>query len=69
MAQTGWAWIGSPLYWARIIIGLVLPLAAIWLTRDVPVWLPPIILIGEFMGRMVFFKDTLHAAGNLGGLY
>ena len=69
MAQTGWAWIGSPLYWARIIIGLVLPLAAVWMTRDVQVWLPVIILIGEIMGRMVFFEDTLHAAGNLGGLY
>ena len=26
MAQTGWAWIGSPLYWGRIVIGLLLPL-------------------------------------------
>ena len=69
MAQTGWAWIGSWLYWGRIVIGLILPLAVVWLTRGVPVWLPVIILIGEIMGRMVFFKETLHAAGNLGGLY
>jgi DMSO reductase anchor subunit len=69
MAQTGWAWIGSYLYWGRLVIGLILPLAMIWMTRDVPVWLPIVILLGEIMGRMVFFKDTLHAAGNLGGLY
>ncbi|MFZ0132506.1 MAG: DmsC/YnfH family molybdoenzyme membrane anchor subunit [Desulfobacterales bacterium] len=69
MAQTGWAWIGSPLYWARILIGLLLPLAVVWTSRDIPVWLPVIILLGEIMGRMVFFKDTVHAAGNLGGLY
>ena len=50
-------------------MALILPLAVVWLTRGVPVWLPVIILIGEIMGRMVFFKETLHAAGNLGGLY
>lgn len=69
MKQTAWAWISSPLYWGRIGIGLVLPLILLWRIRDIPPWLPVIILLGELMGRAVFFKDTVHAAGNIGGLY
>lgn len=69
MAKTGWAWLASPFYWGRVGIGLVLPLAILAQRRDTPPWLPLIILIGELMGRTVFFKDTLHAAANIGGLY
>ena len=69
MAQTGWAWLESPLYWGRLAIGLVLPLVILWRTKDIPLWLPAIILIGELLGRAGFFKDTIHAAANIGGLY
>ena len=69
MAQTGSAWLASPLYWGRVGIGLVLPLVILWRTREIPIWLPVIILIGELSGRAAFFRDTVHAAGNIGGLY
>lgn len=68
-AETGWAWLISPLYWGHIVIGLFLPLALLRWTKDIPPWLPLFILAGELMGRASFFKDTLHAAGNIGGLY
>jgi DMSO reductase anchor subunit len=69
MAETGWTWIHSPLYWGRIGIGLALPLILLSWTKSIPPWLPLLILVGELMGRASFFKDTLHAAGNIGGLY
>jgi DMSO reductase anchor subunit len=69
MAQTGWAWLASPLYWGRVAIGLVVPLILLWRIKDIPLWLPVVILIGELMGRTAFFKDTVHAAANIGGLY
>jgi len=68
MAQTGWTWFASPLYWGRVGIGLVLPLAVLWRTKDIPLWLPVLILLGELMGRAAFFRDTVHAAANIGGL-
>lgn len=69
MKQTAWAWISSPLYWGRIVVGLVLPLIVLWRSRDIPLWLPVIILLGELIGRAGFFNDTIHAATNIGGLY
>ena len=68
MVQTANAWIASPLYWGRIVIGFVLPLLLIWKIKDIPPWFPLIILIGELLGRVAFFKDTVHAATNIGGL-
>lgn len=69
MRQTGQSWIASPLYWARIIIGLALPLAVIWTTKKSPGWLWVLVLAGELMGRAVFFANTLHTATNIGGVY
>lgn len=69
MKQTGQSWIASPLYWGRIIIGLALPLAVIWTSKKTPVWLWVAILIGELMGRAVFFANTVHSATNIGGMY
>ena len=67
--QTGLSWIASPLYWGRIAVGLVLPLAVIAATKTVSggLWVP--ILAGELMGRAVFFANTVHTATNMGGLY
>ncbi|MEE4240884.1 MAG: DmsC/YnfH family molybdoenzyme membrane anchor subunit [Desulfopila sp.] len=67
--QTAWSWLSSPLYWGRVGIGLLLPLILLWRLKDIPLWLPVIILIGELLGRAAFFKETVHAAANIGGLY
>ncbi|WP_028573880.1 dimethyl sulfoxide reductase anchor subunit family protein [Desulfonatronovibrio hydrogenovorans] len=68
MHQTGIEYLTSPLYWSRIIIGLALPLAGIWMSRSIPAWIPALVIIGEFMGRIAFFSLTLHASSNIGGL-
>lgn len=69
MRQTGLAYIFSPLYWTRIIVGIVLPLAGILKAREIPVWAPVLVLIGEVAGRIAFFSLTVHASANLGGIY
>lgn len=69
MEMTGRAWLSSPLYWARLTLGLALPLAVVWRSRDIPAWLPLLLLAGEILGRMVFFAETAHTAANIGGLY
>ncbi len=69
MRQTGEQWLASPLYWGRIVIGLALPLAIIWTQKKTPNWLWVIILVGELLGRAVFFANTVHTATNMGGIY
>ena len=69
MRQTGQSWLASPMYWARILIGLVLPLIVVWKTRSTPVWLWVVVLAGELMGRALFFANTVHTAVNMGGVY
>jgi DMSO reductase anchor subunit len=68
MRMTGQAWLGSGLYWAHIAV-LAASLVVIWKTRTIPVWLPLLVLVGEFVGRAGFFADTIHTAANMGGLY
>jgi len=68
MEQTARGWIASPLYWGRITAGLMLPLLVIWKIKNIPLWLPLIILAGELLGRVVFFKETVHAAAAIGVL-
>ena len=69
MRQTGVQWLASPLYWGRIVIGLVLPLAIIWALKKTQAWLWVIILVGELLGRAEFFASTVHTATNMGGMY
>ena len=69
MKQTGAHWLASPLYWGRIGLGLVLPLAVISLMKKTPAWLWVILLAGELMGRALFFAATVHTAANMGGMY
>ncbi|BCR03170.1 hydrogenase [Desulfuromonas versatilis] len=63
---TGSAYLGSPLYWGRLIVGLVLPLLVLARTRRIPGWLPWLILLGEFAGRMAFFSLAATTAANIG---
>lgn len=68
MQQTATAYLTSPLYWARIIIGLAIPLYVVWRGGTIPVWVPPVILAGELIGRAAFFALSVHASANIGGL-
>lgn len=67
--MTGQAYLASPLHWTHLIVGLALPLVVLAWLRKIPAWLPLLILIGEFAGRMAFFALTVSSAANLGGLY
>lgn len=68
MRMTGEAWLSSGFYWVHIGV-LAASLAVIWKTRTIPVWLPVLALLGELVGRVGFFADTIHTAANMGGLY
>lgn len=68
MVMTGTAWISSGLYWLRIIGFLALPLVIVARLRTVPLWLPVVLLIGELLGRAVFFSETVHTAALIGGV-
>lgn len=69
MQMTGQAYLASPLHWTHLIVGLVIPLAVLAWLRKIPAWLPLLIVIGEFAGRVAFFALTVSSAANLGGLY
>lgn len=69
MQMTGQAYLASPLHWTHIIAGLVIPLAVLAWRRSIPAWLPLLILVGEFAGRLAFFALAVSSAANLGGLY
>jgi DMSO reductase anchor subunit len=69
LQMTGQAYLASPLYWTRIIVGLALPLLILGWFKKIPAWLIVLLLIGEFAGRIVFFSLTVSSAANLGGLY
>lgn len=68
MRMTGMAWFNSGFYWAHIGV-MAAALIVVWRTKDIPVWLPVVVLLGEFLGRAGFFADTIHTATNMGGLY
>jgi DMSO reductase anchor subunit len=68
-ALTGQLHLASPLYWTHIVVGLALPLAVLAWQKRIPVWLPVVLLIGEFAGRINFFSLIVSSAANLGGLY
>jgi DMSO reductase anchor subunit len=68
-ALTGQLHLASPLYWTHIVVGLALPLVVLAWQKRIPVWLPVLLLIGEFAGRIIFFSLTVSSAANLGGLY
>lgn len=69
MQMTARAWLASPLYWARLVLGIVVPLAVMIRSPRIPRWMGPLVLLGELAGRAVFFGATVHAAMNLGAPY
>lgn len=69
MQMTARAWLASPLYWARLVLGIVVPLVVMIRSPRIPRWMGPLVLLGELAGRAVFFGATVHAAMNLGAPY
>ncbi len=67
MQLTGAAYYGSSLYWVRLVIEFGIGLAVVGVTGRIPVWLPLILLIGEIIGRIMFFSHVVHTATTIGG--
>ncbi|SEA74976.1 DMSO reductase anchor subunit [Desulfuromusa kysingii] len=64
--MTGHAYLDSPLYWGRLLIGFVVPLLILIRIRRIPVWLPLLILSGELIGRIAFFSLAVSTAQHIG---
>lgn len=69
MQMTAEGYLASPLHWIHIIVGLLLPLGILAWKKRIPAWLPVLLLIGEFAGRIIFFTLIVSSAANLGGIY
>jgi DMSO reductase anchor subunit len=69
MQMTAEGYLASPLHWIHIIVGLLLPLVILAWKKRIPAWLPVLLLIGEFAGRIIFFTLIVSSAANLGGVY
>lgn len=68
MKQTGQNFLASPLHWlhlAALLVGLVF----VARSKNIPSWLPVVLLIGELLGRIAFFALVTSSGANLGGLY
>ncbi|MCG8335928.1 MAG: dimethyl sulfoxide reductase anchor subunit [Proteobacteria bacterium] len=68
MQLSGAAYYGSVLYWLQMIGEFGLGLFVIGIARKIPIWLPPILLIGELIGRITMYSQTVHASIQIGGL-
>jgi DMSO reductase anchor subunit len=63
---TGSAYLVSPLYWGRILVGFLIPLLVLLRYRSIPPWLVWFVLVGEFGGRIVLFSLTASSAAFIG---
>lgn len=68
MRLTGEAFLGSSLYWARLVGEFGIGIAVVGATGRIPVWLPLLLLAGEIAGRIMFFSHVVHTATTIGGL-
>lgn len=69
LQSTGARWLGSPWYWGHLLFTFLWPLLLLWRLRYMPRWLPLIMVMGAFMGRMSFFADTISTALGMGYPY
>lgn len=67
--MTAQAWLASPFYWIQVVVGLLLPLVLVVMSRKLSRWLPWLLLAGAVAGRIGFYAESVHAATNMGGLY
>ncbi len=65
---TGRNFLASPLHWLHIA-ALLVSVLVVRRTKRIPVWLPLVLLVGEFLGRLAFFSLVVSSSANMGGLY
>jgi DMSO reductase anchor subunit len=69
MEKTGLSYLGSIWYWLRIVVGLALPLVVVIAAKTIPIWVPPLLVASEIVGRIIFFSHTVHTSANIGSPY
>ena len=68
MKLTGQAFLVSPLNWIHLGV-LLLAVISMRVFKNIPTWLPVVLLLGELLGRIAFFALVASSGANLGGLY
>lgn len=59
MQMTAAEWLASPWFWGHMLLTFLWPLLILWRCARMPQWLPLVMVVGAFMGRMAFFADTI----------
>ena len=68
MRASGQNFLASPLHWvhiAALLVGWIVLRRA----KNIPSWLPILLLVGELLGRIAFFALVVSSGSNIGGLY
>jgi DMSO reductase anchor subunit len=68
MRASGQNFLASPLHWLHLA-ALLAGILVVRRGRNLPSWLPAVLLIGELLGRIAFFVLVTSSASNLGGVY
>ena len=68
MRVTGQNFLSSPLHWLHLAT-LLTGVLVVRRGKNIPAWLPIVLLIGELLGRVAFFALMASSGSNLGGLY
>lgn len=68
MKGTGQNFLASPLHWLHLA-ALLAGLFFVRRGKNIPAWLPIVLLIGELLGRVAFFVLVINSGANLGGVY
>lgn len=68
MKGTGQNFLASPLHWLHLA-ALLVGLFFVRNGKNIPIWLPIVLLIGELLGRIAFFVLVVNSGANLGGVY
>ena len=63
---TAQMYFSSSVYWAHLVISFVLPLMVLAKTKRIPGWLVVLLLLGELIGRTVFFSLAVTTAARIG---
>lgn len=68
MRASGQNFLASPLHWLHLA-ALLAGLLIVRRGKNIPSWLPILLLIGELFGRIAFFVLVTSSGANLGGVY
>lgn len=68
MRASGQNFLASPMHWLHLA-ALLAGVLVVRRGKNIPAWLPIVLLVGELLGRIAFFVLMAPSGANLGGLY